>query len=113
MRQLLVELPADERYVLIGTAIIIFVFRAVPLPGPGVGWWEIDVLGFDPQFLSVLSLLTSGLTLVGMLALRPLMAKRSIAEVVLILTLASAALALRTSDCSTACTSGRGACRTG
>ena len=94
MRQLLVELPADERYVLIGTAIIIFVFRAVPLPGPGVGWWEIDVLGFDPQFLSVLSLLTSGLTLFGMLALRPLMAKRSIAEVVLILTLASAVLAL-------------------
>ncbi len=94
MRQLLVELPADERYVLIGTAIIIFVFRAVPLPGPGVGWWEIDVLGFDPQFLSVLSLLTSGLTLLGMLALRPLMAKRSIAEVVLILTLASAVLAL-------------------
>lgn len=94
MRQLLVELPADERGVLVGTAIIIFVFRAVPLPGPGVGWWEIDVLGFDPQFLSVLSLLTSGLTLFGMLALRPLMAKRSIAEVVLILTLASAVLAL-------------------
>jgi BT1 family len=94
MRQLLAELPADERGVLIGTAIIIFVFRAVPLPGPGVGWWEIDVLGFDPQFLSVLSLLTSGLTLFGMLALRPLMARRSIAEVVLILTLASAVLAL-------------------
>lgn len=94
MRQLVLELPADVRHALVGTAIIIFVFRAVPLPGPGAGWWEIDVLGFDQQFLSVLSLITSGLTLVGMLVLRPLMAKRSIADVVIILSLASAILSL-------------------
>ncbi len=94
MHRLVLELPEGVRNALVGTAIIIFVFRAVPLPGPGVGWWEIDVLGFDQQFLSVLSLITSGLTLVGMLALRPLMAKRSIADVVIILSLASAILSL-------------------
>lgn len=94
MHRLLRELPAGDSSALIGTAIIIFVFRAVPLPGPGVGWWEIDILGFDQQFLSILSLLTSSLTLVGMLALRPMMARRSIADVVIILTLASAALSL-------------------
>ena len=35
---------------LLGTAIIIFVFRAVPSPGAGAGWFVIDVLGFDQRF---------------------------------------------------------------
>jgi hypothetical protein len=79
---------------LVGTAIIIFVFRAVPLPGPGATWWEIDVLGFDQQFLSVLTLITSGLALAGMLLLRRLMARRSIADVVALLTIAVGILSL-------------------
>ena len=41
---------------LIGTALLIFVFRAMPTPGAGSTWWMIDVLGFDQQFLSVLAL---------------------------------------------------------
>jgi hypothetical protein len=94
MRQLIRELPESDRVALVGTAIIIFAFRATPSPGQAVVWWEIDVLGFDQQFLSVLSLITAGLTLVGMLALRPFFAKRSIAEVVVILTLVSAILSL-------------------
>ena len=67
----------EARRAIIGTALIVFVFRAVPLPGPGATWFEIDVLGFDEQFLSVLSLITSALALVGMVVLRPLMATRS------------------------------------
>ena len=94
MGQLLKELTAELRRPLIGTAVIIFVFRATPLPGPGVEWWQIDVLGFDERFFSLLSLITAGLTLVGMLALRPLIAKRTIADVVIILTLAAALLSL-------------------
>ena len=74
MYRLLLELDPAARRALVGTAVIIFVFRAVPLPGPGATWFEIDVLGFDQRFLSVLSLIASGLTLVGMLVLRPLMA---------------------------------------
>ncbi|MSP50755.1 MAG: hypothetical protein EXQ95_15690 [Alphaproteobacteria bacterium] len=96
MHRLMPELPEGARDALVGTAIIIFVFRAVPLPGPGVGWWQIDALNFDQQFLSVLSLITAGLTLAGMLALRPLMAKRSIADVVILLSIASAILSLPT-----------------
>jgi hypothetical protein len=94
MHRLVAELPEPGRNELLGTAIIVFAFRAVPLPGPGIGWWEIDTLGFDQQFLSVLSLVTSGLALLGMLALRPLFARRSIADVVVILTVASAILSL-------------------
>jgi hypothetical protein len=75
MYRLMLELDPKMRNMLIGTAVIIFVFRATPLPGPGATWFEIDVLGFDQQFLSVLALIASLLTLVGMVVLRPMMAK--------------------------------------
>jgi len=41
---------------LIGTAIVIFVFRATPSPGPGATWWMIDQLKFDQHFLGDLKL---------------------------------------------------------
>lgn len=92
--QLVQKLPRAKAQALIGTAVIIFVFRAVPLPGAGATWFVIDELGFNQQFLSVLSLIASCLTLVGMVLLRPLMASRSIAYIVVGLTIASGFLAL-------------------
>ena len=59
MAKLMRELPESMRFTILGTAIIIFVFRAMPGPGPGLTWFEIDNLGFDEQFFSVLSLLAS------------------------------------------------------
>lgn len=94
IRQLIRSLPPDKALPLVGTALIIFVFRAVPLPGAGVTWFTIDQLKFDQQFLAVLSLIGSCLTLLGMVLLRPLMARRSIAYIVVLLTLASGVLAL-------------------
>ncbi|MBU1210738.1 MAG: hypothetical protein KJ587_05620 [Alphaproteobacteria bacterium] len=94
MYQLSKALDRAKALALFGTALIIFVFRATPLPGPGLSWFEIDVLGFDQQFLSVLTLITSLLTLVGMIVLRPLMASKSIAYIVVLLTLAAGLLSL-------------------
>ena len=94
MQRLILELDPGVRKALVGTAVIIFVFRAVPLPGPGATWFEIDVLHFDQQFLSVLTFITSGLALGGMVLLRPLMAERSIAYVVALLTVAGGLLSL-------------------
>lgn len=94
MRQLIAVLPPAQARTLIGTAIIIFAFRATPGPGNGQIWFEIDVLGFDQRFLSVLSLITSGLTLVGMVVLRPMMAQRSIVYIVVLLTIAAGLLSL-------------------
>jgi hypothetical protein len=94
MYRLLLELEPAARKMLVGTAVIIFVFRAVPLPGPGAGWFEIDVLLFDQRFLSVLSLIASFLTLAGMVILRPMMARHSIAFVVAALTIAAGILSL-------------------
>ncbi len=94
MRQLIARLPKAQARMLLGTAVIIFVFRAMPLPGNGLTWFEIDVLQFDQQFLSILSLLTSVLTLAGLLVLRPLIARRPIATIVLLLSLAAGVLSL-------------------
>ena len=94
MTRLVPELDPIVRRAFLGTAVIIFVFRAVPLPGPGATWFEIDVLGFDQRFLAILSLITSGLALAGMLLLRPLIGRRSIAYIVVILTVAGGVLSL-------------------
>ncbi len=86
------ELEPEARATLIGTVIVIFVFRAVPLTGEGVTWWMIDVLGFDQRYLAVLSLIASVLTLFGMFLFRRFMAERSITYVVGFLTLVGAIL---------------------
>jgi len=90
------ELTPQARGTLIGTAVIIFVFRAVPATGPGATWWMIDELGFDQKFFSVLSLIGSILTLAGMFIFRRFMAERSIAYVVGALTIAGTLLMLPT-----------------
>jgi hypothetical protein len=94
MGRLVQVLDPQARNVLVGTAVVIFVFRAVPTPGAGSTWWMIDALGFDQRFLSVLSLIGSVLALAGMFLFRRFMAERSIAYVVGFLTLAVTVLSL-------------------
>jgi hypothetical protein len=92
--RLIKNLNPELARALIGTAIIIFIFRAMPLPGVAATWFEIDMLGFDQHFLSILSLITALLALLGMVLLRPLMASRSIAYIVVLLTIAAGVLSL-------------------
>ncbi|MBL8376491.1 MAG: hypothetical protein JNM79_01320 [Burkholderiales bacterium] len=94
MVRLVRELDAQSRATLIGTAIVIFVFRAMPNTGAGASWWMIDVLNFDPSFLARLSLVGSVLAMVGLFAFRRFMAERSIFTIVTFLTVAGAVLSL-------------------
>ncbi len=94
MFKLIKELPQELRLTIVGTAVIIFIFRAMPGPGPGLTWFEIDELGFNEQFFSILSLLASILTLAGIVLLRPFMAKNSIAKIIVVLSIAGAILFL-------------------
>lgn len=96
MARLLRALDVESRRTLLGTAIVIFVFRAMPGPGVGSTWWMIDVLGFDQSFLAQLSLIASVLTLCGLFAFRRFMGERSIAYIVGFLTLTDALLSLPT-----------------
>ena len=88
------ELEPAARNVLVGTAVVIFVFRAIPNPGAGATWWMIDGLGFDQQFLATLSLIGSTLTLFGLFLFRRFMAERSIAYVIGFLTVIGTFLSL-------------------
>ena len=94
MSRLVRELDEHSRLVLVGTAIIIFVFRALPGPGAGATWFVIDELGFDQQFLSLLSVIASSLTLLGMFLFRRFMAEHSIATVIIFLTIAGTVMSL-------------------
>lgn len=94
IRQLTAELDSDARNVLVGTAVLVFVFRAIPSPGAGSTWWMIDELGFDQQFMATLSLIGSVLTLAGMFIFRRFMAERSMAYVIGALTVAGTVLSL-------------------
>jgi len=86
------ELAPAAREVLVATALILFIYRAVPLPGPGTNWWMIDVLRFDESFFGQLQLVTYTLTLAGMFALRRFMAEHSIATIIVVLSVAAAIL---------------------
>ncbi len=96
MTRLLRELDDESRRTLLGTAIVIFVFRAIPGPGAGSTWWMIDTLGFDPSFLAKLSLIASVLTLCGLFLFRRFMGERSIADIVGFLTVTGTLLSLPT-----------------
>ena len=96
MRRLVREISPEAQRTLVGTALVIFMFRATPSAGPGVSWWMIDELKFDQQFFSVLSLIGSTLTLAGMFIFRRFMAERSIFHVVGFLTIVGFVLSLPT-----------------
>jgi len=94
MWKLVRELEPAARHTLIGTALVIFVFRALPGPGAGSTWWMIDILGFDQQFLATLSLIGGVLTLLGLVLFRRMMGESSIAYIVGFLTIAGTILGL-------------------
>lgn len=94
MRRLLARLEPTARQTLLGTAVVLFVFRAVPDPGPGPSWWMIDRLHVDERFFALLSTMGSVLALVGLVTFRRWMAQRSVAFTVAALTLAWTLLSL-------------------
>jgi len=90
------ELEPEPREMLVATALIIFVYRAMPGTGAGTQWWMIDVLGFDESFQAKLLLVTYALTLVGMFVFRRFMAEKPIPYILVVLTIAGGILALPT-----------------
>ena len=88
------ELAPEARNFLVGTAIVVFAFRAIPSAGAGSTWWVIDALGFDQQFMATLGLIASTLTLLSLFIFRRFMAEHSIAYVVGVLTILGALFSL-------------------
>lgn len=94
MRKLLFNLGQKDRETLIATVLLLFVFRATPDPGPAPTWWIIDHLGGDGTFFAMLSLLGGLMAIAGLYLFRRFMAQRSVAFMVIFLTLAWAVLSL-------------------
>lgn len=94
MRELLQDLDPVRRRDILGIAVIIFVFRAMPSIGAGATWWQIDALRFDEAFFGTLRQVSSILAIIGMFALRGWMSKRPIPYLVVFLSLYSSLMIL-------------------
>jgi hypothetical protein len=94
IRSLTTELPREAKQTLWATAIVIFMFRAVPSAGEGVTWWAIDVLGYDQHFQAILSFISYALTLAGLFVLRGWAANRSVSSTIVWLSVAQLIIAL-------------------
>lgn len=81
---------------LVYSAIAIFLFRAVPGPGVGVGWWMIDVLDFDKAFQGTLSQIGAVLGIVGLLVFRKAIIEKPIRFTLFWLTIVGSVLSLPT-----------------
>ncbi len=92
MRQLLRGLEPGKRREIVGIAVAVFVYRAMPTPGPGVAWWQIDALGFDEAFFGTLRQVASVLAVVGMIALRGWMGRRSVPHIIVFLAVYNAVM---------------------
>jgi hypothetical protein len=94
MSLILKDLEPGKRREIVGIAIVIFVFRAMPGIGAGASWWQIDVLGFDEAFFGTLRQISSILVIVGLFALRGWMSRRPIPYLVIFLSMYSAMMML-------------------
>jgi len=94
IKYLVKPLPKNQKYTILGTAIIIFVFRSMPGPGAGLTWFEIDVLKFDQSFLSFLSLNAAFITLLGLLFFRKFIIRSPLSRLFIFLSLVSGLLYL-------------------
>lgn len=81
------DLDREKRQEIIGIAVIVFVFRAMPGFGAGASWWQIDVLGFDEAFFGTLRQISSLLVIVGLFALRGWMSRRPIPYLIVFLSI--------------------------
>lgn len=87
-------LTAGFKNSLFATAFLLFMFRATPSMGDGITWWSMDYLKFDAEFYSQLGVVSSIVSVVGLLLLKDKIAKYSLTKTILILTIAGVIFSL-------------------
>jgi hypothetical protein len=88
------DIDEVKRKFIIKTAIVIFVYRAMPSVGPGLQWWEIDVLHFDKSFFGTLAQIGAILSILGMWLFSDYIAKKPAHYTLLWLTIVTTILFL-------------------
>ena len=94
LRTLIDDLDTDTIKHIKMAMIVIFVYRAMPNVGPGLSWWQIDVLGFDKAFFGTLGQIGAGLALVGMWISSKYIINQSIGKVLIWMTVIGSILSL-------------------
>jgi len=69
LRLTVADVPPETKRAMAAAAIVIFAYRAAPPAGPGLQWWQIDVLGYDEGFFGTLAQIGTGLSILGALLL--------------------------------------------
>jgi MFS family permease len=87
-------LDLETQKMIFYAAVIIFVYRAMPLAGHGYTWFTIDVLGFDEAFQGVLAQIGAALALAGMWLFSDAVTRRPVAQVLLWLTVITTILSI-------------------
>lgn len=87
MHVILKDLDREKRTEIIGIAIIVFAFRAMPGFGAGASWWQIDVLGFNEAFFGTLRQISSLLVIAGLFCLRGWMSRHPIPYLIIFLSI--------------------------
>ena len=88
--------PLATRRAMLAAGIVIFAFRAAPLPGPALQWWQIDVLAYSQGFFGTLAQLGTGLAILGSLLLGGRMVRWKLGAVFFWLTMLNAVFMLPT-----------------
>jgi hypothetical protein len=94
LNELILDIDKETKRKIIVAVIVIFTYRAMPGVGPGVTWWEIDVLGFDKAFFGTLAQIGSGLAILGMWLLSDYITKKPISWTLMMLTIVGTILSL-------------------
>lgn len=88
------QLDVETQRTIFFAALIIFIYRAMPLAGQGYTWFVIDVLGFDEAFQGTLNQIGAALALLGMWLFSDAITRRPVAQVLLWLTVITTILSL-------------------
>jgi len=94
IKEVIEDLDNETKRKIIIATIVIFVYRAMPGVGPGVTWWEIDVLHFNKAFFGTLAQIGSGLAILGMWFLSDWITKKPISWTLIMLTVVGTILSL-------------------
>jgi hypothetical protein len=90
------ELDHKSRQAILFASIVIFAFRATPLPGDGYFWWTLDVLKFDEAFYGHLRQTGAVISVLAMWFLARQITEYSVVRTLLWITIAGTVLSLPT-----------------
>jgi hypothetical protein len=94
LRITVADIDPEWQKAIMYAAILILVYRARPQAGPGVDWWQIDELRFDPAFFGTLAQIGAGLSIAGLWYFGKIITRSPVSKVLFWLIIIQAVMAL-------------------